>query len=116
MGMVNSVLPAVRRPQEKLGPAIGRPQRGQYLEMGTSVRSANGAHRRSWGQPLGAHRGDNIWGWKNDGLMGMGSSEQQTVIDVGMGCIIIPETDLVRPLTEKGLQFISPYLLSPPVC
>ena len=24
--------PAVRRPQEKLGPAIGRPQRGQYIE------------------------------------------------------------------------------------
>ena len=28
-GMGNSVQPAVRRPQENLGPAIGRPQRGQ---------------------------------------------------------------------------------------
>ena len=45
-----------RRPQENLGPAIGRPQRGQYLGMGTSVRPANGAHRRSWGQPSGAYR------------------------------------------------------------
>ena len=32
MGMVTSVCPAVRLPQEKLGPAIGRPQRGQYIE------------------------------------------------------------------------------------
>ena len=38
MGMVSSVQTAVRRPQEKLGPAIGRPHRGQYFEMGTSVR------------------------------------------------------------------------------
>ena len=45
------------RPQEKLGPAIGRPQRGQYLGMGTSVRPANGANRRSWGQPTGTHSG-----------------------------------------------------------
>ena len=28
MGMGTSVRPAVRRPQKKLGPAIGRPQRG----------------------------------------------------------------------------------------
>ena len=55
--MGSSVWPAVRRPQEKLGPAIGRPQRGKYLGMGTSVRPANGAHRRSWGQPSGSHRG-----------------------------------------------------------
>ena len=29
MGMGSSVYPAVRHPQEKLGPAIGRPQTGQ---------------------------------------------------------------------------------------
>ena len=33
MGMGSSVRPAVRRPQENLGPAIGRPQRGQYIEL-----------------------------------------------------------------------------------
>ena len=57
MGMGSSVRPAVRHPQEKQGTAIGRPQRGKYLGLGTSVRPANGAHRRNWGQPSGAHRG-----------------------------------------------------------
>ena len=33
MGMGTSVRPAVRRPQEKLGTAIGSPQRGQYIEL-----------------------------------------------------------------------------------
>ena len=32
MGMGSSVRPAVRSPQEKLGPAIRRPHRGQYIE------------------------------------------------------------------------------------
>ena len=32
------------------------------------------------------------------------------------GSTNIPETDLVCPLKAKGLQFISPYLMSPPVC
>ena len=33
MGKETSVQPSVRRPQEKLGPAIGLPQRGQYIEL-----------------------------------------------------------------------------------
>ena len=36
--------------------------------------------------------------------------------DVEMGSTNIPETDLVRSLTAKGLQFILSYLPSPPVC
>ena len=46
----------------------------------------------------------------------MSSALSTKSYDVGMGSTNIPETELVRPLTEKGLQFISPYLLPRPVC
>ena len=34
MGVETSVRPAVRRPQEKVGPSIWRPQTGRYIELG----------------------------------------------------------------------------------
>ena len=45
----------------------------------------------------------------------MSSALSTKISDVGMVSTNIPEIDLVRPQTEKGLQFISPYLMSPPV-
>ena len=46
----------------------------------------------------------------------MSSTLRTNRSDVGLGSTNIPEKDLVRPLTEKGLQLMLPSLPPPSVC
>ena len=83
--------PAVRSPQEKLGPAIGRPQRGQYIESeGGYLREAS--RQAPTGEGAAIHQAP--------------TDEKET----SMGPAIWSPQEKVQPAVRRQQDIVSPAI------